>query len=56
MVDWCDPADPVVAACLTVTCGVCKAPPGIPCRSITGTPLNRVVHHYRQNKLMKCEK
>lgn len=52
--DWTNPESPVVKACLTVPCAMCKARPGDRCVSVVpGKPLLRAVHHYRINKLIK---
>jgi hypothetical protein len=52
--DWSDPQDTVVARCLTVKCGLCKALPGVYCRALDGGPLpGRLVHHFRLDKLVK---
>ena len=42
-----DPNDMRVKDALTKRCGLCGAPKGVPCHSITDKPLNRPVHIYR---------
>jgi hypothetical protein len=55
-VNWTDPSDPTVVACLAVKCRMCKSDPGIPCASIIDNrplPNGRVVHAVRMDGVIK---
>lgn len=42
-----DPNHPTHAAALAQRCPLCHANPGQPCQTITNRPLNRRLHHAR---------